>query len=177
MSQKVTALRSGVIIAARSRCLIVEAVYCYNATPKDYETPSNAPANGIYQYEQRVKSIDPKPSPPEVRSNVHQIGESVSVKPPDCRCTTRFYREQVDGVISPQTVLVNGTPRYVKDLRRRDESIVTEEDESDTSTGSEVGIMVTCELEGQHSSSQLKSEEDTKDENDQTSGDIGNAEI
>ena len=35
--------------------------------------------------------------------------------------------------------------------------------------------MVTCESEGQHSSAQLTSEEDTKDEDDQTSGDGGNA--
>ena len=34
---------------------------------------------------------------------------------------------------------------------------------------------MTCESEGQHSSAQLTSEEDTKDEDDQTSGDRGNA--
>ena len=50
-----------------------------------------------------------------------------------------------------------------------------EEDESDTSSGSEMGVMVTCESEGQHSSTQLTSEENTKDEDDQTSGDGGNA--
>ncbi len=33
---------------------------------------------------------------------------------------------------------------------------------------------MTCESEGQHSSAQLMSEEDTKDEDDQTSGDRGN---
>ena len=49
-----------------------------------------------------------------------------------------------------------------------------EEDESDASSGSKIGVMVTCESEGQHSSAQLMSEEDTKDKNDQTSGDRGN---
>ena len=34
--------------------------------------------------------------------------------------------------------------------------------------------MVTCESEGQHSSAQLTSEENTKDEDDQTSEDRGN---
>ena len=85
-------------IATRSRRSIAEAVYWYNATPKDNETPSRALANGIYQYEQRVKGVDPKPSPPEDRSNVYQIGKPVWVKPPDCQCTTRFYKGQVDGV-------------------------------------------------------------------------------
>ena len=49
-----------------------------------------------------------------------------------------------------------------------------EEDESDTLSGSEMGVMVTCESEGQHSSALSMSEEDTEDENDQTSGDRGN---
>ena len=163
-------------IATRSHCLIAEAMYWYNVTLKDNETPSSMPANDIYQYEQRVMGIDPKPSPPEVRSNACQVGEPVRVKPPNCRCTTRFCKGQVDGVISPQIVLVNDTPHHVKDLRRRDELAVTEEDESDTLSGSEIRVMVTCESEGQHSSAQLMSEEDTKDENDQASGNGGNME-
>ena len=145
-------------------------MYWYNVTPK-----GNAPANGIYQYEQHVKGIDPKPSPPEFRSNAYKVGEPVWVKPADCRCTTRFCKGQVDGVISPQTVLVNGTPRHVKDLRRRNELAVTEEDESNTLSGSEMRVIVTCESGGQHSSALLTSEEDTKDEDDQTSKDGGNA--
>ena len=47
-------------IATRSRCSIVKAVYWYNATPKDNEMPSSMPANGIYQYEQCMKGIDPQ---------------------------------------------------------------------------------------------------------------------
>ena len=134
-------------IVARLRCSIAEAMYWYNATPKDNEIPFSMPANGIYQYEQRMKGIDPKPSLPEVRSNVYQVGEPVWVKPPDCWCTTRFCKGQVDRVISPQTVLVNGTHHHVKDLHRHDDSAVTKEDESDTSSGSEMGVMVTCKLE------------------------------
>ena len=154
-------------IAVRTRCW-------YNAKPKDNETLSSAPANTIYQYKQRLKSIDPKLSPPEVRSNVYQIGKSVWVKPPDCRCTTRFYKGQFDRVISPQKVLVNGIPRYMKDLHRHDESAVTKEAESDTSSSSDMGIMVSSESDGQHSSAQLTGEEDTKVD-DQTCGDRRNA--
>ena len=119
-----------------------------------------------------MKGIDPKPSPPEVRSNAYQVGEPVCVKPLDCQCTTRFCKGLVNNVINPQTVLVNGTPHHVKDLRRHDELAIIEEDESDTSSGSEMGgVMVTYESEDQHSSAQLTTEEDTKDEDDQTSGD------
>ena len=60
----------------------------------------------------------------------------------------------------------------MKDLCRREESAITEVDESDTLSGNEMGVMVTCESEGQHSSAQITSEED---EDDQTSGDEGNA--
>ena len=86
-----------------------------------------------------------------------------------------FAKGQVDGVTSPQTVLVNGTPYDVKDLCRC-ESAIIEEDENDTSSGNEMGVVVTCESEGRHSSAQSTSEEDTKDENDQTSRDKGNVE-
>ena len=47
-------------IAVRSRCSVAEAIYWYNVTPKDNETLSCAPVNGIYQYEQCVKGIDPQ---------------------------------------------------------------------------------------------------------------------
>ena len=114
-------------IAARLHCSIVEAVYWYNATSKDNQTLSSAPANGIYQYEQRVKGTDLKPFPPEVRSNIYQVGELVWLKPPDCQCTTRFCKGQVDGLISPRIVLVNGTPHHVKGLHRCDESASMEE--------------------------------------------------
>ena len=63
------------------------------------------------------------------------------------------------------------SPCQVKDLHRCNESGVMEEDESDTSFSSKMGVMVIYELEGQ----QLTSEEDTKDEDDQTSRDRGNA--
>ena len=88
--------------------------------------------------------------------------------------TTRFCKKQVDGVTSPLTVLVNGTPRHMKDFHRCDESAVMEEDENDTSSSSETGVMVTWESEGQYSSAQSKSVEDMEDENDLTSGDRGN---
>ena len=64
-------------IAMRSRCSMAEAMYWYNVTPKDNETPSSMLANGICQYEQHVEGVDCKPSLPEDRSNIYQIGEPV----------------------------------------------------------------------------------------------------
>ena len=64
-------------ITMRLCCSIVEDMYWSNVTPKDNKTPLSAPANGIYQYEQCVKGVDPKPSLLEDRSNVYQIGEPV----------------------------------------------------------------------------------------------------
>ena len=115
-------------IGVRSCCSIVEAMYWYSAIPEDNKTLSSMPTNGIYLYEQCMKGIEPKPSPPEVRSNAYKVGEPVWVKPPNCQYTTRFCKWQVDGMISPQTMLINGTPRHVKDLRRHNESAITEED-------------------------------------------------
>ena len=82
-------------IATKSHYSIAEAVYWYNVIPKDHETLSSAPANGIYQYEQRVKGVDPKPSPPEDRSNVYQIGEPVWVKPLDCDAPPDFTKDRL----------------------------------------------------------------------------------
>ena len=147
----------------------------YNVIPKNNKMPSSVPANGIYHYEQCVKGIDPRPSPPEVRRNAYEVGEPVWVKPQDCQCTTRFCEGPVDGVISRQTMLVNSTACHVKDLRRCQKSAVMEEDESDTLSGSEMGVMVTCESKGQHSFAQLTSENGTKNEDDQANGDGGNA--
>lgn len=49
-------------IAAMMQCAIQEAVYWYNATPKDSTSSLTAPANAIYSYEIRLKGIDTVPS-------------------------------------------------------------------------------------------------------------------
>ena len=46
-------------IADRKVCTIVEAVYKYNATPKDAVTAASAPTNAIHRYRVRIKGIDP----------------------------------------------------------------------------------------------------------------------
>ena len=48
------------------------------------------------------------------------------------RCTTKFGKGQVTEVISPQSVLVDGVPRHVKDLRPRHSLTSLEEDSDGT---------------------------------------------
>ena len=45
-------------IAARMWCSIQEAVYWYNAMPRDDMTTLTVPSNRIYRYEQWMKGID-----------------------------------------------------------------------------------------------------------------------
>ena len=48
-------------IATRMHCLIQEAVYWHNITPRDSVSPPTAPANKIYRYEVGgVKGLTPK---------------------------------------------------------------------------------------------------------------------
>ena len=118
-------------IVARMQCSIPEAVYWYNGTLKDDATPSTAPVNGIYRYEQRIKAIDFTPSMVRVVDTPYKVGERVWVKPPNARCTTRFGSGKIDEIISPQTVLVDGVPRHVKDVRPCCISSTSEDDEED----------------------------------------------
>ena len=39
------------------------------------------------------------------------------MKPPNSRRTTRFRRGQITGIVSEQAVLVDDTPRHVRDIR------------------------------------------------------------
>ena len=67
-------------IAARMQCSISEAVYWYNVTSKDDATPSTAPANGIYCYEQHIKGIDVTPTLFRVVDTLYKVGDRVWVK-------------------------------------------------------------------------------------------------
>ena len=54
------------------------------------------------------------------------------VKAPHSRCTTKFNRGRVTGVISPQPFLVDGIPRHVKDLCPRFSFTAPEKDSDGT---------------------------------------------
>ena len=104
-------------IATRTRCSVMEAVYWYNVTPKDDVSASTAPANVIYSYLARIKGIDVILPPDDVGPSSYKVGDSVWVKIPHGRCTTQFGKGTIMGVYSPHSVLVDGTPYHVKDVR------------------------------------------------------------
>ena len=103
-------------IAARKACTIAEVVYRYNATPKNAVTAASAPANAIHRYRVRIKGIDACLPDRRRTRGPYELGDTVWGKPPNSRCTTRFRRGQITGIVSEQ-VLVDGTPRHVRDIR------------------------------------------------------------
>ena len=104
-------------IATRTRCSVMEAVYWYNVTPKDDTTISTAPANAIHTYTARIKGIDVASLPEDTGPSNYKVGDIVWVKIPHGRCTTQFGKGRITKVYSPHSVLVDGTPRHIKDVR------------------------------------------------------------
>lgn len=64
---------------------------------------STAPANRIYRYEQRVKWIAASLPPFNIVNNQYQAGDNVWVKVPHRRCTSKFGKGQVDGIVRHPT--------------------------------------------------------------------------
>ena len=104
-------------IATRTWCSVMEAVYWYNGTPKDDASVSTAPANIIYSYTTRIRGVDVTLPAEDAGPSSYKVGDSVWVKIPQGRCTTQFGKGTITGVYSPHSVLVDGTPRHVKDVR------------------------------------------------------------
>ena len=55
--------------------------------------------------------------PEDAGISSYKVGDSVCVKIPHGRCTTQFGKGTIPGVYSTHSVLVDGTPRHVKDVR------------------------------------------------------------
>ena len=104
-------------ITTRTQSSVMGAVYWYNVTPKDDASASTAPANIIYSYTPRIKGIDVMLPPEDARPNSYKVGDSVWVKIPHGRCTTQFRKGTITGVYSPHSVLVDGKPCHIKDVR------------------------------------------------------------
>ncbi|XP_043247110.1 uncharacterized protein LOC122394343 [Amphibalanus amphitrite] len=107
-------------MAARGGITPLKAVFWYNLAAKDGSDPSTAPSRGIFTYRWRHPEAQPKdPALSEERmTHEYRVGDQVWVKPPGARCTTRWSTGQVTGVVSGNTVLVDGVPRHVLDVRR-----------------------------------------------------------
>ena len=85
-------------IATRTRCSVMEAVYWYNVTPKDYMSASTAPANVIYSSPAHIKSIDVILPPKDAGPSIYKVGDSVWVKIPHGRYTIQFGKGTITGV-------------------------------------------------------------------------------
>ena len=118
---------------ARMHCSIQEAVCWYNVTPKDNESPQTAPANRVHRYEVRVKGFDTPMTSLDPKHGFYQIGDRVWVKAPHSRCTTKFNKGRVTGMIHPQSLLVDRIPYHVKDLRQCFSFTASEKDSDNTS--------------------------------------------
>ena len=71
----------------------------------------------------RIKDVDStSPSPFGEVDGPYNVGDHVWVKPPNNRCTKRFNGGRVTGILSQQSVEVDGVPRHVRDLRPRQSS-------------------------------------------------------
>ena len=86
-------------------------------TPKDNALASTVPGNMIYSYTARIKGIDVMLPLEDAGPSSYKVGDSVWVKIPHGRCTTQFGKGTITGVYSPHSVLVDGTPRHIKDVR------------------------------------------------------------
>ena len=107
-------------MAARGGITPLKAVFWYNLAATDVRDPSSAPSGGVFAYRWRHPAVEPKdPAPREEKDpDRYRVGDQVLVKPPGARCTTRWTTGQVTGVVSNNTVLVDGVPRHVLDVRR-----------------------------------------------------------
>ena len=118
---------------ARMRCSIQEAVYWHNVNPKHGESPQTAPSNRVRRYKVRVKGFDTPMTSSDPKHSFYQIGDHVWVKVPYSRCTTKFNRARVTGMMSPQLLLVDGIPHDVKDLHPHFSFTAPEKDSASTS--------------------------------------------
>ena len=110
-------------MAARGGITPLKAVFWYNLAAKDIRDPDSAPSGGVFAYRWRHPAVEPEdPAPSEDKgSQQYHVGDHVLVKPPGARCTTRWTPGQVTGVVSNNTVHVDGVPRHVLDLRRQNQ--------------------------------------------------------
>ena len=73
---------------------------------------------------------------PASAQNRYCLGDPVWVKPPRYRCMSKFQEGTVTELISPQTVIVDGIPRHVKDMRPWTNAILSGGTDDETSDDS-----------------------------------------
>ena len=115
-------------MAARQNITVGEAVHRYNMTPRDGQHAETAPAAGVLVRPGRDLppmeglSVGPPPPPnPEGRHPNFRVGDLVWVRcrGSPTRCTDVSRRGVVTKIVSSQQVEVDGVPRHVRSVRRR----------------------------------------------------------
>ena len=111
-------------MAMRSGASPLQMVFWYNLAPKDGQDKQSVPCNMLHTYIWRHPAIRPEFVNDNARRQV--LGDTVWMKPPGARCTSRWQMGRVTGVTSTNNVDVDGVPKHVLDIRR-----VFREDDSD----------------------------------------------
>ena len=86
-------------------------------SPKNGIDAMSVPQKAIYRYEWRINVCDVE----EESSNVNgkfQVGDEVWVKPPNCRCTTKWNRGTITKVNTENNLEVDGMARHILDVRK-----------------------------------------------------------
>ena len=116
------------VVAARKQCSVDEAVHIYNVSPRDDQSEEHTPASGVYKY--RVRDSVGGPCADSIarvmrrdggRKGSYCVGDAVWVRRRGTRCSETSVPGMVTAVLSQWVVAVDGVPRHVRDVRRRDQ--------------------------------------------------------
>ena len=104
-------------MAARSGGDILDAVFWYNYLPREGMDPTSSPSRHLFRHRCRNPMERPRESRQREQPGFSQ-GDTVFVKPPGARCTTRWKEGRVTRVTPAGAVEVDGVHRHVGDIRR-----------------------------------------------------------
>ena len=117
------------VIVARKQCSVDEAVHLYNVSPRDGETMAEAPACAVYKYRVRDRvsglgghSADRAAQRDRDRGRGYVIGDPVWLRRRGTRCSESSVPGVVTAVNSPWVVEIDGVPRHIRDVRRRNQT-------------------------------------------------------
>ena len=103
-------------------------------------TALTTPANAIYNYRIWVKGIDTALLLGHIDSGPFNVGDAVWVKSLHGWCSTQFKKRMVTGIYSQHSVLINGIPLHIRDLRPQHRSVASEDDGSNSSSESDLSM-------------------------------------
>ena len=106
-------------VVARGGITPEEAVFWYNATPRQDIDHDSVPAARLFKYTWRLP-YKPAVQPGDTCTPCRfHVGDEVWVKPHPPICDRPWVRGVITGIQSAHTVCVDGMPRHVRDIRKR----------------------------------------------------------